>query len=71
MGSFLNGYIINAGVIIAYILIYRRLRAYYIQVACNYEGYIRSEERAQMDSTLTSLRVFFGCICQFFANRMT
>lgn len=70
MGTFINSYIINACIILAYVIIYRRLRSYYIQLNCNYDNLISHAERMQMDNTLSSLLVFFGCICQCFVYRI-
>ena len=70
LGTIVNSYIINAGIILAYVLIYRNLKTHYSKLDQQYKAFIPRHEREDMLDTLSSLRIFFTCICQCFLYRI-
>ena len=63
LGKFINGYIVNIWIIMCYFYNYQRLKSHYDQVRMQYSKFISTYEKDAMRDTLTSLRIFFSCIC--------
>ena len=70
LGNFTNGYIINAGIILAYLYNYLKLKNHYDSIEYQYARFISSYEKEQMSETLRALRIFFSAICQCFLYRI-
>ena len=70
LGNFINSYVINTTVIMAYIYLYFKLKLHYDNLEKSYAQFITEQEKKEIQATLKSLRIFFAAICQCFVYRI-